>query len=841
MINYVMNQDGIKKSIDNFYPAIVFDAFLSRQTRESIDRILKTFLILLCIPVAFCILISIVEHFSSQYSFLVFPAQVSFWVHQVTDRSDLIYGVFMMFLSVWLISQAFRAFYYSYYFKGFKTRMPESHLSDEAPAMTFEAAKVLYESYSCGDLTMGFVRSDLGFLSLIRSGVGRDFLNNFFAHRVGVADPLHCSFSKKPEEGPVGLADVAEALASMDQEFMKALALQEISPRDFSGAAHWVERTEIFFRSRDRFWGKDSLGKIPGIGKDWAYGGSYTLEKFAHDITEREISEEDVRSHEKELEELEAVLARTGESNVLLVAEEGGGALDVVFALGTKISRGNVLPALEHKRLYLFDTNAFIAFVKIKAKFEFELLHILNESVHSGHVIFVVSDLPNFVESAKSLGSDVLALLDPYLALPKFQMIAISDTGAFHQGLEEQGKILHRFEKVLVQERDVASTMKVLEDRAILEEGKGDVYFTYQSLEAVADGAKRYFTEGVLSDKALHLLAELVPAVEAKGKKFVERADVLSLIQSKTGIKTGAIAGQEKDTLLNLEAILHKRVVGQEEAVKVISDSMRRARSDIENPERPMGSFLFLGPTGVGKTETTKALAAVFFGNEDSIIRFDMSEFHSPDAITRLIGSSESGKAGVLSSKLREQSYGVLLLDEFEKANSEVHNLFLQILDEGFFSDMSGKKVNARNLIIVATSNAGSDLIWKLMQEGKDLTANKNEVINAIIGQGVFKPELLNRFDGVVLFHPLSPAHLQKIANFMLQKLQKRLAEKGIELVINDVLLAAVMKAGVDPQFGARPMNRAIQEKVEQAVAQRMIAGTAKSGTRVELTPEELV
>lgn len=835
-----MDQDNIKKSIDTFYPALVFDAFLSRQSRETIDKILKTILIVLIIPATIAALLSFVEQLSKTYSFLVLPSNISVWTHQLTSRADIFYGLTMVALSLWLISQAFRAFYYSYYFKGLKTKMPEKGLSNEAPQMTFEAASVLYDAYSYGDLTTGFTRSNYGFLALVRSGISREFLINFFSHRVGIADPVLCSFHKKPDEGTVGLADVAEAVISMDQELMKALAQQEVSPRDFSGAAHWVERTEIFFRLRDRFWGKDSLGKIAGIGKDWAYGGSYTLEKFAHDITDREISEEDARSHEKELEELEAVLARSGESNVLLVAEEGAGALDVVFSLGSRISEGSVLPALEHKRLYLFDANAFIAVTKVKAKFESELLHILNESVHSGNVILVVADLPSFLESAKSIGADVLALMDPYLALPHFQMIAISNTGAFHQGLEGEGKIGHRFEKILVKERDLASTMKVLEDSALLEEGNGDVYFTYQSLEAVADGAKRYFTEGVLSDKALHLLAELIPAVETKGKKFVERADVLTLIQSKTGIKTGAVAGQEKETLLNLETILHKRVVGQEEAVKVISDSMRRARSDIENPERPMGSFLFLGPTGVGKTETTKALASVFFGNEESIIRFDMSEYHGADALAQLIGSSQTGKAGVLSSKLREQSYGVLLLDEFEKANSEVHNLFLQVLDEGFFSDMSGKKVNARNLIIIATSNAGSDLIWKLMQEGKDLTASKNEVINQIISQGIFKPELLNRFDGVVLFHPLSPAHLQKIADLMLQKLQQRLAEKGIELVINEVLLSAVMKAGTDPQFGARPMNRAIQEKVEQAVAQRIIAGTAKSGTRVELTASEL-
>ncbi|MCR4336425.1 MAG: AAA family ATPase, partial [Candidatus Omnitrophica bacterium] len=265
-----------------------------------------------------------------------------------------------------------------------------------------------------------------------------------------------------------------------------------------------------------------------------------------------------------------------------------------------------------------------------------------------------------------------------------------------------------------------------------------------------------------------------------------------------------------------------------------------RARSDIENPDRPMGSFLFLGPTGVGKTETTKALAASFFGSEDTVIRLDMSEYQTSDALKRLIGSFEDNRPGVLSSKLREQSYGVLLLDEFEKTSREVLDLFLQILDEGFFSDSSGKRVNARNLIIIATSNAGSDLIWNMMLEGKGLMEEKDKIVNEIINRGLFKPELLNRFDGVILFHPLTAEDLKKIAGFMLVKLQKRLATKGIELVINDALLKAVTRAGTDPQFGARPMNRAIQEKVEQVIAKKMISGEVKAGSRLELTEAEL-
>lgn len=218
-----------------------------------------------------------------------------------------------------------------------------------------------------------------------------------------------------------------------------------------------------------------------------------------------------------------------------------------------------------------------------------------------------------------------------------------------------------------------------------------------------------------------------------------------------------------------------------------------------------------------------------------------MTEYSTDDSLSRLIGSFESDKAGVLASKLREKPYGVLLLDEFEKTHKEVLDLFLQVLDEGFFTDSKGKRVNARNLIIIATSNAGSSTIWNLMREGKDLNASKDLIINEIINNKIFKPELLNRFDGVILFHPLKPEEIRVIAKLMLGKLKNRLAEKGMELVINDTLIDAVAKAGTDPEFGGRPIARAIQEKVEQAVAQKMLKGEARSGSRIELKAEDLV
>ncbi|MDO8482943.1 MAG: AAA family ATPase [bacterium] len=829
-----MNQDELKNAIGRFYPALVLDRVISRETRATTEKILDVLL------VVFFVLV-LTAHLSRVSG--TFFTQGSAFVNVLQAFQPAFLGMILITLALCLVLRAFQAFYDSYYFIGLLTIIPEAGLSNVKPVITFEAAEALFLGQNSADFTGGFIGSTLGRYAFTRLGVPRQELARFLSERAHAVSPADFKFSQQSAAEPLSLGDVATALVTADAELFKFLSLHAVTPKDFAGAAAWVERTEILYRRSRRFWGRDVLGRVQGIGKDWSVGAPYALLRFAHDITESGMLNQNDSGPDERLSEknaLEAVLARTGEANALLVADEGTEVLEIVLALGVRISHGSVLPPLEHKRIFLFDANAFVAFAKDKATFESELLHILDESVRAGHIILVLTDFPAFIESAKGLGSDLVALLDPYLTSPDFQVIAVANPGAFHQGLEGSSKIVHRFEKILVKESDEKSVVRVLEDKALLEESKSHIFFTYQSLSAVAEGVKRYFTEGVSSNKAFHLLAEIVPDMLAKKKTFVERKDVLDLIEAKTGIPTGEVTTVERDKLLNLETILQERVIGQDEAVKAISGALLRARSDITNPERPMGSFLFLGPTGVGKTETTKALAATFFGKEEAVIRLDMSEYRTDDAMKRLIGSFEDGKPGVFSSRLREQPYGVLLLDEFEKTNKEVLDLFLQILDEGFFSDMSGKRVNARNLIIIATSNAGSDLVWNLMRQGKKLADEKQTIITEIINRGIFKPELLNRFDGVIMFQPLSPEPLKVIAGLMLKKLQKRLAAKGIELVVNEALLKAVVAAGTDPEFGARPMNRVIQEKVEQVIAQKIIGGTAPSGSRIELTEAEL-
>lgn len=836
-----MNRDQLKNLIAPFYPALVLDAVMSRRKRQMVRKILTTLLVLF---VALNFLIFFSAKISSVSPDLVGISSTFQNYNQTT------LGLLFTILAFWLVSFSLEAFYRSYYFRGIKTMLPEMGLIEDNPPVTFEAASIIYSMLAGNDYTYAFVQSTLGKLVLSRSNIGRAQLKKYFDNPSRSISQKDFALSVETGGKPIGLADIALALIAFDSDFASFLNTAQVYPKDFSGAAGWVERTEIYFRQEERFWGKDILGRIPGIGKDWAFGGAYRLERFSSDITKNiSTSLALIGERTDELKELEAVLSRSGESNALLVGEEGSGVLDIIYALGRKISDGTVLPQLEHKHIYLFDANAFMAFCKDKPKFETELLHMLNGALSAGNAIWVIRDLASFIETSRNLGSDLMSLLDPFLSSPALQVIAVVSPDLFQERFLNDSKVTHHFEKITVKDVSAEAIMRVLMQTALLLEAKKKIFFTYQSLVAVAESAKRYIVEGVASERAAHLLTEVVPTLLAKKKSIVEPSDILALIEAKTGIKTGEVGADEREKLLKLESILHERIIGQNEAVKAIAGAMRRARSDIENPQRPMSSFLFLGPTGVGKTETAKALAAAFFGKEESIIRFDMSEYSTDDALSRLIGSFDGGKAGTLASSLRENPYGVLLLDEFEKTSKEVLDLFLQVLDEGFFSDVKGKRVNARNLIIIATSNAGSDLIWKMLrgtdteQSGtnSEKALNKEVIINEIIKRGIFKPELLNRFDGVILFHPLKTEEIRVIAKLMLGKLKSRLAEKGIELVLNDILIDTVAKAGTDPEFGGRPIARAIQEKVEQVVAQKMLKGEARAGSRIELKEEDLV
>lgn len=825
-----MNFAVLKNLAQKYRGALLVESIISHRTRAMISNMLGLVSILLLIP-------------TLAYVSAYFVPSILLLVANIPMSAVLlpkITGLFCITISFLLFFLALESFYYSSYFSVLDSILKEKGIKGEEP-VSF-GVSFFVTTANDEDLTKSFVDSEEGSLMLYRAGISREDLRAFIDSRKNRISGSTFKVTSLDGEKGITMADIGLSLLKQDAEFSKFLFSRGVTEDIFSGSARWVVDTGRVIKKDERFWSRDNLGRIQGIGKDWAYGEAYILDKYSKRIFDKSTSTAVVSSNylSEETDSLEKILSRGEEANALLVGETEGGPREVVLSLAKRIEEGKILPQLEHKRLVMLDTNKILAINATKATFEIELLKLMSEAVRAGNIILVLDDFPGFIASANSIGSNILSLIDPYISSARIQLVALSDKSRFHAILEPNLMIMSRFGKVMMSASGLESTMRVLQLEALQFERRYGVLFTYPALRTVAEGADRYISGGVMPDKAISLLVEIVPAMKVAKKRMVTKTDVLAYIETKTGIPTGEVGKLEKEKLMNLEALIKARVIGQDEAVSAISGALRRARSGVSDPDKPMGSFLFLGPTGVGKTETTKVLAEIFFGSSQNIIRLDMSEYKSSDALDKLIGSFTSKSPGILSTALREHPYGVLLLDEFEKADKNVLDLFLSVLDEGFFSDMSGNRVNARNLIIIATSNAGAGHVFKYVEEGIDPNTKKTEIIDEIVKEGIFRPELLNRFDGLIFFHPVDKPRLAGISRLELEKFKKQLKGRGIDLVINDALVNHIMKFGADPKFGARPIERAIKDTVEQIIANKLISGAIKQGDTVEFTAEEL-
>lgn len=735
-----------------------------------------------------------------------------------TDLSAQALGSFFVFLSLLMILFSMESFFASYYGKN------ESEVI---------SSMILYSSG--GDLLRSFLRSKFGRRVMLRTEIPKDVISDFLTKRGR-------GIIIVPPENIVGAKELVLFILENDSDFKKLLSSYGIDKKNLENILDWVIVDFEKEYRREAWWWPEYLSKIPGIAKDWNFGRLFYLIKYGEDLAVEATSktaEFDIKEFGNEVLQLETILSTGRQANALIIGEAGVGVADLVLEFVRKLSRGKIHPAIEHKRAFKLNWNSLVAANKDKAALESEILNVLNEAERAGNIILVIENLPDFILSVGATGIILSGLLKTYLNSSSLQIIATTDNHKFHLHIEKEPELSTSFNKISIEETGEDKTIKIIENTVRKIEKKTGLIFSYPAVKEIVTAAMQYFPGNVMPDGAIDLLFEIIASGQIRGG-YVSREMILDFVELKTKIPLGKMEATEKDKLLHLESILHERIIGQEEAISVISNAMRRTRADIRNTKKPIGTFLFLGPTGVGKTETAKALSAVFFGDERFMMRLDMTEYQKADSLERLIGSFNSGKPGVLSTMLRENPYGVLLLDEFEKAEKDVLNLFLQILDEGFFSDMDGKKVSLRNVIIIATSNAASDYIFQIVREGRDLEKMKDDIVHKIVDTGIFKPELINRFDASVIFHPLDKSQLFQIAKLMLGKLRKRLVDKGIDFIVTDELAMAVATEGSNEIFGARPMNRYIQDKVEQYIAEKMIAGQIAGGSRVELKPDSL-
>ena len=660
---------------------------------------------------------------------------------------------------------------------------------------------------------------------------GKGFEESFKRTIIGAAEK---AIEKKHPRIKAG--DLLCGLAKEDPIFQRLLIDFNLRVEDIDNLTWWWEDIQRAVKERKRFWEYKNLIRRGTLAKEWTAGYTITLDRFSRDITEA-IKGSNFRKigHEKEISAIERILSRREINNVLLVGQPGMGRKSIVLALAQKSLVGESVPEVNYKRVVELDMPSLIAQVEDTEEMEIVLDRIFSEVARAGNIILLINDFHNYVNQAGRPGMvDIGGMISSYLDLPQFQLIAITTYSGLHRNIEKESSILSRLEKIEVSQISPRETLMLLEMLVPELEGRHKVFISYPAIRKIIDLTDRYFSSLPFPDKAMDVLDETVIYTACSTKdNFVLPEHVSKIITEKTEVPVGELKSKEKEILLNLENLIHQRIVNQEEAVKEVSTALRRARSQITVREGPLGTFLFMGPTGVGKTETSKALAHFYFGSEKRMIRMDMSEFQNVEDIGRLIGSNQ--QEGILTTKVREDPFSLLLLDEVEKAHPNILNLFLQIVVEGYVAEGVGRKVDVKSTMIVATSNAGYKVILNSLNNNLDWDETKDQVLDYLFDQGIFRPEFINRFDAVVLFSSLSKDNLLEISELMLAKLKKNMENKGIDFKITMPLKEKIVELGYSPVFGAREMRRVIQENVENVLASALLSGGIRRGDAVEM------
>lgn len=809
-----MNYFELQKNTKNVQPALDIDSIANYRLRKKIRNIIFGIGILLF----FMGIMSIIPDFgisSAQY--------IKDLISPYTTFSQ---GIFLLSSVLWIFMYVIEVMYLSYYFQ-------ESDIEyDVAQLISLVPRK---------DVAYGFLYSEMGQLILMRCGITPSKISDFLKTRNNFVERGEFIILLEENNKKVTLVDYGRTLLHFDSEFKQFLKINSVTPEVFLGSVKWISQLRKNSRNEDRWWTKDNLSRIPSLGSNLSFGRTYFLEKYGHSIFyEKEYRNLGLkwRIFKKSVDTMELILVKSNGANVMLVSYDLNVGTMLVAGLAKEIVLGTVLPELESKRIFVLDPTRLLDAMKEKEQFEQEFRKVLDEASGVGNVILIIDNFSSFIESAFSRDINVKEILSKYLQSSNLQVIALADRKGFHSDIETDISLMNNFDKIFVDDLSPGEIMMMLQDEAIPLENQYNLFFTYQSLMGIVDGAEKYFSDGSLSDKAFDLLFEIAPIIARNNRSVVTIDDVNELLKDKTGIPQGTISKEEQEILQNIEEEIHQKIVGQDLAVSAIGNALRRSRAGLTKSNRPIASFLFLGPTGVGKTEVAKALAEKFFKSNEALIRFDMSEYSSDESVSKLIGEP-NGTLGILSSKIREKQYGVLLLDEFEKSSSKVHDLFLQIIDEGIFSDGNGESVNVRNTIIIATSNAGSQMINQVVQSSEDSLGNEKYIVSHIIESGIFKAELVNRFDEVVLFHSLEKEHLKMIARLMIADLNRRISDKSIVVSSNEQLIDFIIEKSYDSQFGARNMNRFIQDTVEKSIADAIIDGSVGSGDTVYFSVKE--
>ena len=571
------------------------------------------------------------------------------------------------------------------------------------------------------------------------------------------------------------------------------------------------------------------------------------LEEFGYDITKaaREGKLDPLVGREDEIQRVIQILGRRRKNNPMLVGDPGVGKSAIVEGIAIKIVTGDIPPSLADKRLISLDLGSIVAGTKYRGDFEKRLKSIINEVAANPDVILFIDEFHTIVGAGGASGSlDAANMLKPALARGDIQCIGATTLDEFRKIIEKDGALDRRFQKIVVEHTDIPHSISILDRLKTNYEKHHNVIYTDDAIEACVRMSDRYITDRCLPDKAIDAMDEAGSMVRLKNPKRTGRVtaeDVASIISKMTGIPSGRIAEGEGSKLMKMKSKLQGRIIGQDEAIDKVVRAIRRNRAGIKDPGKPIGTFLFFGPTGVGKTQLAKALAEYLFDSEENMIRLDMSEYMEKFNVSRLIGAPPGyvgfEEGGQLSERVRRKPYCVVLLDEIEKAHPDVFNVLLQVMDEGRLTDSNGRTISFRNTIVIMTSNVGSRELDEygsgvgFSTSGRNVQVNRKAVLEKAVRKA-FPPEFINRVDEQIFFNSLTKEDIGRIIDIELKALKKRVKDAGFDLTVTSAAKRLVADLGYDPSYGARPLKRAIQRYIEDPVSEHIITGRMLAGKK---------
>lgn len=575
-----------------------------------------------------------------------------------------------------------------------------------------------------------------------------------------------------------------------------------------------------------------------GIARDWSFGYIPLLTRFGQNISEQiargGLLSVNLEAHDQALHQLIDTFGTGGRQNTVLVGPAGVGKTTIVHAFAERLldAKSKLPEDLKFRQVFILDASALVAAAPGRGELENLIMQVLGEAYSAKNIIICLDNAQLFFE--EGIGSvDLTNVLLPILEAGRLRMILTMDEQRYLQIGQRNPGLINALNRISITAPNKDETMLVLQDQLIMTEFQRKVTYMYQALEESYRLSERYVHDLAMPGRAIKLM-ESAAGYSQDG--LVTMQSVQKAIEQTMDIKVGVASGeQERETLLNLEELIHQRMINQTRAVGVVSDALRRARAGVRNPNRPIGTFLFLGPTGVGKTELAKALAEVYFGGENRIVRLDLNEYVRPDDVTRLIADGANDPSS-LTAQVMKQPFSVILLDEIEKAHPQVLTTLLQLLDEGILRDIKNREVSFRDAIVIATSNAGADRIREYIERGYQLEQFEKQFIDELINTNQFRPEFLNRFDEIVTFRPLSKSELVQVIDLILKGINKTLALQKISVNVAQDAKLFLVDQGYDPRLGARPMRRIVQRAVENTVAKQMLSGSVAPGSTIEIT-----